>query len=341
MKAAIYHDIRNVTVEEVPDPVPGEKDAVVKVARCGLCGSDMTAWRSGGMFVGIDKDAEFGHEFCGTISQVGSAVEGVAVGDRVVVRPDKAKRQGLSMADMAGGFSEYVNVEDAAYGYNIYKIPDDVSFDEVVIAEPFWVGTRAVNRTEPTADTNMVIYGAGPIGLCALAAAVAKGITPVVIDVVDERLEYAKEIGGIPFNSTQGDVNEFLIEQFGATENVYQDEVGKVDAWVDAAGVPSVIEDIMDMCKVDGSILSVVAIHKDWVEINMTTLVTNELEIRGSCSYHTPDIEEVLDNLFSRRTKIGKIITHRFAQKDIAEAFDTFERTAETGAMKVIIDYDM
>ena len=93
MKAAIYHDIRNVSVEEIPDPAPGENDAVVQVALCGLCGSDMTAWKSGGMFVGIDKDAEFGHEFCGTISQVGSNVEGIEVGDRVIVRPDKAKRE--------------------------------------------------------------------------------------------------------------------------------------------------------------------------------------------------------------------------------------------------------
>lgn len=341
MKAAIYHDIRNVTVEEIPDPVPGEKDAVVKVALCGLCGSDMTAWKSGGMFVGIDKDAEFGHEFCGTISQIGSGVEGIEVGDRVIVRPDMAKREGLSMADMAGGLSQYVNVEDAKYGYNLFKIPDDVSFDEVVVAEPFWVGTRAVNRAGATADTNMVIYGAGPIGLCALACAVAKGIEPVVVDVVNERLEYVTEIGGVPFNSEEGDLNEFLIERYGATENIYKDEVGKVDVWIDAAGVPSVIEDIMDMCKVGGSILSVVAIHKDWVEINMTTLVTNELEIRGSCSYGEADIQEVLTNLFEKKTKVGKIVTHRFALDDIVEAFECFENTAETGAMKVIIDHSL
>ena len=174
MRAAIYYGPRDVRMEERPTPTAGPADAVVKIARAGICGTDLTAYLYSGDPVAIFEGGEFGHEMVGTVCEVGADVADVQVGDRVFVCPTTCKRGGMGLADSAGGFSEYVLVEDAKLDHNLYKLDDGVSFDEAVVAEPFAVGTRGKNVAGVRPGDHAVVFGAGPIGLAALSSLVGE-----------------------------------------------------------------------------------------------------------------------------------------------------------------------
>ena len=201
MKSLIFYKPGDIRLEEMPKPAAGPKDAVIRVARAGICGSDLKAYLFDGHSVGIlnkgefGVDGQFGHEMVGTVEEVGSETEGICVGDRVFVNPMRCKRNGMLSCDMSGAFSEYVLAEDAAYGYNLRKLQDHVSFDQAVLTEPLGVATHGKNIIGIKPWENVVIYGGGTIGLCALAAAVAAGCRkPVLIDHHDDRLEKAELI---------------------------------------------------------------------------------------------------------------------------------------------------
>ncbi|MBQ5322268.1 MAG: alcohol dehydrogenase catalytic domain-containing protein, partial [Oscillospiraceae bacterium] len=216
MKCGIYKGIKQVAIEERPIPQIGPKDVLVKVLRAGICGSDTGAYLHGGHSYGIFENMEFGHEMVGKIVEKGEEVEGIELGDIVFVEPTRAKKAGIGMADMCGGFSEYVNVENAERNVNIYVWNKDINLDEAVLAEPLAVGTNGVIMQEPGRDEKVVVLGAGTIGLSAAAGLIARGLKNVaVVDVNETRLEMAKQLGAIPVNGKDGDLHEQLINLFG------------------------------------------------------------------------------------------------------------------------------
>ena len=343
MKGAIYHGEYDITIEELDYPECGPKDVILQVKRAGICGSDLSAWRSteGGNMAGIYEDFQMGHEMVGLIHEVGSDVTDIQVGDRVWVNPTRCKREGKIYCDVAGAFSEYVGVEDAAWGWNLHRLPDDVSWDEGVIIEPFAVGTHGKNRVCTKPDENVVIFGAGTIGLSALCAAVAQGNKNVVVsDVRDDRLEIVNKLGGVGFNSATDSLFKFLKSHFGEVENPYGfGTVPNVDVFIDAAGAPPILETFAQCAKWQ-SRLSVLAVYKKNIPLDLSVLVGKQTEIYGACMYTDTDIAEVFDNITNHRTGIPSIVTHRFKHEDIVEAFKTAD-DIDTGAIKVIIDYDL
>lgn len=172
MKALLYYGKGDIRIEDIDKPVAGAKDVIVKVMRAGICGSDVKAYVDDGHSVGIlwkDEfpgiDGQFGHEMVGVVDEIGSEVEGIKVGDRVFVNPTVCRRAGMMTCDMSGAFSEYVLVEDAAYGYNLLQLSDETSFDAAVMTEPLSVATHGKNQAEIKPHEHVVIYGAGTIGL--------------------------------------------------------------------------------------------------------------------------------------------------------------------------------
>lgn len=339
MKVGIYYGIGKVGVETIPTPTIGETDVLVKNVRAGICGTDLSAYRYGGEPVGIFPNGEFGHEMVGVVVEVGSKVKDVNVGDRVFVNPVTCKRLGKIKCDTAGAFSEYVCVEDARWEYNLFKLNDDISFDEAVIIEPFAVGTHGKNVVGTTSDDHVIIYGAGTIGLSAMAAVLAKGNqNVVVIDNNSLRLEKVKALGGIPINFTTDDVQEKLKELFGTSYNVVGQQVADVDVVIDCAGAPNILADAIAQAK-EGVRVSLLATAQSAVTIYPAMIMSNEVLIKGSCGYTIEDIQEVIDNVNKRRVDLSTIVTHHFPLDKLEEAF-AFANDPKNNSIKVVIDYE-
>ncbi|MBQ9955509.1 MAG: alcohol dehydrogenase catalytic domain-containing protein [Eggerthellaceae bacterium] len=338
MKCSIYSKPHVMSIEERPDPVAGPDQVVVKVERAGICGSDVTAWIHDGTIVGVFPDMEWGHEFSGIVEQVGGDVEGISVGDRVWVNPLLAKELGLMMADMCGGFSEKVLIEKAKLDYNIYKLPDSISLEHAALIEPFCVGTHGKNKVGCKVGEHVVIYGAGPIGLCALSGLVGQGVKNVVVlEQRAERLALIEEMGGIAIDSSDPKYMKKLIEIFGQTTSIYGVPIPDIDVFIDCAGATKVIDDILSNAK-RGARISIVANSKSPASVFMGTVMTSELEICGSSGYNHDDITEVIGYLANKSTKIDKIITHRFKYDELEHALD-IASSIEAQAVKVIVEY--
>ena len=342
MKGYIYNDTKDITYTDLDMPEAGPDDVVVKVKLAGICGSDLTAWNDLGILAGVFPDWEFGHEMVCEVYEVGENITDIAVGDRVWVNPMTCKTGGLLMADVCGAFSEYVLVEEAKWGYNLWRLPESLTWDDCVIVEPFGVGMHAVNRCDPKPGDNIVIYGEGTIGLMATCACIGKGLKPIVLGLSDARLKVAEEMGAITCNTEGMDSDAklaWLCETCGTVTNSLDDPVPNVQAFIDAAGAPIIQKEVL-MWNIEYCKLIVVAVHKHPIEVNFRDIMSGQYEIRGSRGYEAVDIDEVFEDLLNPEIKAGLIVTHRFPHDKLEEAFEVAS-DLKNGPIKVIIDYDM
>ena len=343
MKAGIFYKTGTVGVEEIPKPVPGENDAVVRVLRGGICGSDVFAYRNNDRLTCVNQkdengaDGTFGHELCGIVDALGKKVTGIEVGDRVFVNPNTARRKGI--ADSLGGaFSEYMYVEDAKYGYNMEKWEDTVSNDHAALLEPMCVATHGKNQARITADDNVLILGGGAIGLCALSACLNAGCkNVVVVDMYENRLEAARKIGGKGFNSkTDGDMAEYLKEEFGIHTTFFGAPFPDIDAVIDCAGAASLLDQILHMAK-DKMRVAIIAGYAAPYYMDISFFGSMQVEMHGSRGFEQKDVEEAFENISNGNINIDPIITDHFKLDDIKEAFET-ANDPRHGAIKILID---
>ena len=184
-----------------------------------------------------------------------------------------------------------------------------------------------------------MIYGAGPIGLCAAAALKGKGIKDIVIiDLNDHRLEVAKKMDLDTFNpKTDGDLQSYLTQRFGSglIGNAGNQTVD-VDLFLDAAGAPNVIPELFQMCKRFARHV-VIAGYKQAIEFNPLPMLNQECSIIGTGPYDSDTVKEVIGYLEAKNTGIENIITHRFKLDQINEAFKTARTDPQ--AIKMLIDY--
>ncbi|GHU66046.1 threonine dehydrogenase [Clostridia bacterium] len=335
MKAAIYYGVKDLRVEEIPDPVCGLRDVVVRSVRTGICGSDLKGYFISGMLSGNFPGREIGHEMAGRVVEAGSEVEGIRVGDKVFVNPVTSTIPGES--DMMGGFSEYVRVPDAKVDHNIYLLPDSMSYDEGALIEPFAVGTRGKNVPGAKSGDHVVIYGAGGIGLGCASALLAQGIRPVVVVRHNKRREFLERMGAIVCNIKEVELLKFLEETFGISVHRLGYPAVDVDIVVDCAGGVNVFDDFVQMRKI-GSRLSLVATASEPMPVQTGRIMSAEAHIMGSCSYMHSDLVEVIDILANKKSLMPETITHHFPLADINEAFETANN--HDIAIKVLVDME-
>lgn len=328
MKAAVLHAKGDARVVELDKPECGPKDVIVKTVRSGICGSDVAA-------LGIDEDAEFGHETAGYLTEVGGDVQGLHIADRVFIQPMTSCPPGRSM--MLGGFSEYVKVPDAKIGWNIYFLPDSLSYDEAALIEPFAVGTRGKNVPGAKPGDHVVVYGAGTIGISCISGLCAQGIKTVAIVRNNKKRELLEKIGAIVCNISEVDEFEFLKETFGTAAHRMGYPAIDVDIVVDCAGAPNIVDDFFKMMK-RFSRLSIVGVNMNPISVPLNRLMSAEVIIRGSCAYEDEDLREVIDNLASGRTHMKEIITHHYKLDDIQAALEMAADRSQ--AIKVIVDME-
>lgn len=333
-RAGIYKAANTVAVEERATPEIGPKDVLLRNLRGGICGTDINIVKYG-TEMGIRFEQEFGHELAGIVEAKGSEVTDLEVGMFVAVNPITAKLAGRRYSLEVGGFSEYVLIEEAKANYNLFPLNDTVTPEEGALVEPMSVGCHGAFSVKPQAGENIVILGAGPIGLSAAAMLIGEGITNVaVVDMVDWRLAKAAEIGAKTVNTAEVSLEAGLSEIFGTT-NVYGMDVPNIDAYVDAAGAAPLLKQVMSMTKPNARI-AVVAVYKDDVPVSLVQVMSNEIQIIGASGYTTEDILRVIDHLNNKKTPISTIVTQVYPLSELQNAFDTAIAAKES--IKVIVD---
>lgn len=338
MKTLIYHGKNDVRIEEHPIPEVGPDDVLVRNQLAGICGTDINVVKSGTDYMGIRFGSEFGHEMVGEIVQVGSNVsQEIKKGMRVCINPTTAKRAGKAVTCEMGGFSEYVLVEEAALNYNLYEMAEHIPNELAVLMEPMSVGRHGAFSANPSPNDNIVVLGAGPIGLTAAASLIAEGIEKVcVVDIDSWRLEKAAELGAFTVNTSEVSLEEGLASHFGVVKHMYGYDVPHVDVFIDAAGASSLFENVIKIAN-EHARISVIAVYKNPVQLDLMQVMGAELQIRGACAYTHDDIIKVIDHISNKKTNIGTIVTQVYKFDQIQEAFE--KAIAAEGTIKVVVDF--
>ena len=336
MKCAIYNAIKNVTVEERPIPKVSDNDVLIKVLKAGICGSDVGIYFHGGENYGVFPGSQFGHEFVGIVVEKGKNVsEDIKLQSKVFVDPVKSQPYGVAGSVMAGAFSEYALVSNAKTGVNIYPLADDTDLNEAVIIEPMSVGAQGALAHNPKLDDKIVVLGAGPIGLGAIAGLIGRGIkNVVVVDRNDFRLAKAEALGAKTINTTNNDLKEKLIEIFGVYPDYFP--IPDVDMYIDAAGAPALLSEVFNYARHNTKYAIISVFGK--VELQGRPFIAAQPIIYGSQGYTHETITEVIDHIEHKKTPIASMVTHKFKHDDISKALE-FAATGE--GIKVVIDYEL
>ncbi len=339
MRVAIFDGVQKVHMEERPIPRLTADDVLVKILRAGICGSDTGAYLHGGMYYGIADGGEFGHEMVGKVVEKGANVaDDISVGDIVFVDPTKCKNAGLRVADMAGAFSEYVNVEHAQQGVNVYTLDPNIDLDAAAITEPLSVGTQGAVCLNPKETDNIVVLGAGAIGLSSAAGLIARGIkNVVVVDRDANRLAKAAELGAMTVNTTECVLRDKLCEIFGGVEFMPGSKNPMVTTYIDAAGSPALFEECFSYPFI-GTQYVIVSVYFGTVTLAGPSFMLAHPVITSSVGYTHETILEVIDHITNMKTPVKTMVTKKFAHKDFPEAIAT---AASGSEIKVVIDYEL
>ena len=325
-------------VVEIPEPVAGPRDLLVKVKACGICGADPHALREGGIVPGASSTA-LGHEPAGEVVAVGSEVAGVAVGDHVVIDPTGVADAIIGGGGPQGALSEYIAVREAAADRNFIVMPKHVPWHVAALAEPLAVARRAVNRTSPRSGHKAIVFGAGPVGLGALLAFKRHGLEHVVVaDVQPNRLEKALKLGAdAVIDSSREDVRARLVELHGeGTDAFGRTGLPGTDIYLDAAGVPAVARTVLAGPKA-GAVFGIVAIYHEPVEVDFQMLIPSELTIVHSMG-HPTEMLDVARDIIDNADKYALIVSDVVPFSDAARAIDLAGRPG--AADKVVVTFD-
>lgn len=335
MRVLNIHGVDDVRLDPVEAPRPGKGDVVIKVKACGVCGSDLSYVKIGGIHRKPGGVTPIGHEAAGEIVVVGSNVKGVSVGQRVVINPMMTPSY-IGSGGPEGAFTEELLVRDARVGDSLLPIPDDLPYDVAALTEPLAVALHGVNRSQAKAGDKVVVFGCGPIGLGMVVWLVDRGVTDVVaLDLSDERLERAKALGArAVINPARENIHARLLELHGSARVFSREAVG-TDAYIDAAGAPSILSDVINMAKYQ-SRLVVTAAYMKPVEINLGTMLTTEMTITTAVGYpdEMPDVIAALPRL---RDKVASLISHRYP---FARVIDAFAMAGTPQSAKVMVQFD-
>jgi (R,R)-butanediol dehydrogenase / meso-butanediol dehydrogenase / diacetyl reductase len=335
MLQVTIHGPDDVRFDPATTPVAGEHDLVMRTAACGICGSDLAYIAQGGMPVGNSGPMPLGHEFSGTVEQVGSAVRGIAVGDHIVVDP--MNTDNLGNGGPEGAFTPLLLVRNARLGVNVHAIPEGISFERAALVEPLSVAMHAVNTAAPLAADKVVVYGAGCIGLGAVVALRYKGVREIaVVDFSDERLQRARQLGASSvINPARDDVLACLAAAHGSSD-VYGMPTVASNVFIEAAGATAAFEEIVRLAPV-GARMVVVSLHKKPAPLDLQIVLMKELQIKGSIGYPN-EFPEVIAMLADPAIDTTPIVSHRYPFSEFMQALQTARDPH--GSAKVMVTFD-
>ncbi len=335
MKVLNIHEVDDVRLDDYELPEAGPKDVVLKMKACGICGSDLSYIKYGGIMREPGGVTPIGHEGAGEVMLVGSEVEGVSVGDAMIVNPMMTPSN-IGSGGPEGAFVDELLVRAAEKGTNLLPIPEGVPYDVAAMCEPLAVAMHGVNRMEVKPGDKVVVFGCGPIGLGMVLWLVDRGITDVIaLDLAQERLDRALELGArAVLNPAEVDIKEEIGKLHGTEMCMHKPAVG-TDAFIDAAGAPRVITDVINMAKYHSRLVITAAYMKPF-EVPFGTMLTSEMTITTAVGYPT-EMPEVVAAMPRLKDKIATLISHKLPFESVLEGLK-IAGTPESA--KVMIEFE-
>lgn len=325
-----------LSIIEVEKPEQIAKGHVLlKVKAMGICGSDMHAFHGTSALVTYPRI--IGHEVVGEIIAIGEEVKGINVGDSVAMdpvipcgecyackvgRPNVCRNLKVRGVHADGGFMEYLMLPAAS----VHKFSKDISWEEAVLIEPFTIAAQTLARGRVSADDTLLIYGAGPIGLVILQGAKRLGTKVAIIDIIDQRLKMAKDLGAdLIINSRREEV----------VEKVFQFTGGEgPSVIVEAVGMPALLEQAVDLASPAGRVVNL-GFASQPSQIPELPITKKELDIIGS-RLHNNKFPEVIGWFERKEIKAKPLVSHVFDFVDVKEAIELMDKKPEE-TCKVIL----
>ncbi len=327
MRALVLEKQRELALRDIDLPMEtGPGMVKIKLHTVGVCGSDVHYYTHGriGPFI-VDAPMVLGHEAAGTVVEVGEGVTSLEVGDRVCMEPgvpdpnSRASRLGMYNVDPAVTFWATPPVHGVLTPYVVhpanytFKLPDNVSFAEGAMVEPFAVGMQAATKAKITPGDTAVVLGAGPIGTMVAIAALAGGCArAIVADLAQPKLDIAARYQGVtPVNIREKNIVaevKRLTDEWGA------------DVVFECSGSPKAWQGIADLARPGGSIV-VVGLPVEPVDFDVAGLSVKELRIESVFRY-AHQYDRAIALMTSGRVDLKPLISETFGFEDSIKAFD-------------------
>ena len=340
MLAAKFLGKHDVRIGEYPVPNVKNDELLVRVATCGICGTDVHIYEGEVPLARMPVIA--GHEFCGTVEKVGAAVTGVGVGDKVAVEPNlfcgqchycrsNKKHFCVNWAGIGltrdGGFAEFATVPRQA----AYVMPENLSFKKGAFFEPVACVLHGIERVDVAPGASVVVCGAGSIGLLFVQLLKSAGAAPVIVSDLDGgRLETARQLGAdFTVNPTGPDLKNVVMEQTGGFG---------ADIAVDASGSPEAIAGLFELTQHTGKILLFgVAPENAYITVNPFEIYRRELTIVGS--FTNPYTNEAAIHLLAD-LDVEPIVKHEIPLERFLEDGIEAMRERRPGVTKVQVVFE-
>jgi len=349
MRAVVYRGINDMRLETVPVPQIGPGELLIKIATCGICGTDLKKIHMGSH----SAPRIFGHEIAGVVAGLGAGVTGFSVGDRVMsfhhvpcgacyycrkqtpAQCPLYKRTGATAGfePSGGGFAEYVRVMDFVIANGgVVRIPDDVPFEQAAFVEPVNTVLKAVKLLNLVCDDTVLVIGQGPIGLMQAALARRTGARVLTSDLFPERHAIAAHFGLTnPIHAGSEDV----------IERVMTETDGRgADAVILAVGGNGLIRTAMDAARPGGKVMLFAQTQHGEAVFDPAAVCVDEKTLLGSYSSSFPILEEVTSLVFGGYRNgfdLTRLISHRFPLEDAAEAIEIASHP-QADSMKIMME---
>ncbi len=349
MRAVVYRGVNDMRVETVPVPRIGQGELLIKVATCGICGTDLKKIHYGSH----SAPRIFGHEMAGTVVAVGEGVAAFALGDRVMTfhhvpcnecyycrkgTPAQCplyKKTGVTAGfePSGGGFAEYIRVMDfVVANRGVVRIPDGVPFEQAAFVEPVNTVLKGVKLLNLSPDDTVLVIGQGPIGLMHAVLSSRIGARVLTSDLYPERHAIAAKFGlRHPIHAG----NENVVER------VFAETEGRgADAVILAVGGTALVRTAMDAARPGGKVMLFAQTQHGEVTIDPAAVCVDEKTLLGSYSSSFPILDEVTKLVFGGYRDgfdLTQLISHRFPIEDAVAAIEVASNP-QADSMKIMIE---
>jgi len=349
MTAVVYRGVNVMRVETVPVPKIGPGELLVKVATCGVCGTDLKKIHTGSH----SAPRIFGHEMAGTVAAVGEGVTRFEVGDRVMTfhhvpcgkcyycrkqtptQCELYKKVGVTAGfePSGGGFAEYIRIMDwIVSGRGVVRVPHGVPFEQAAFVEPVNTVLKGVKQLNLQPDDTVLVIGQGPIGLMHAVLAQRAGARVLTSDLYPERHAIASQYGlKNPIHAGSEDV----------VRRVFEETEGRgADAVILAVGGNALIKTAMDAVRMGGKVLLFAQTQHGEATFDPGAVCMDEKTLMGSYSSSFEILDEVTDIVFDGYRNgfdLTRLISHRYTLDEAVEAIDVASHP-KGDSMKIMIE---